>query len=102
MATAILSLLTDTPVLDDLGMTGELTLTGRILPIGGVKEKIVAARRCGLKVIAMPKDNLRDFEELPNYLKEGLKIHFVLHYDEVHAIAFPKNENQGSPRIQRT
>lgn len=89
MVTSLLSLLTNTPVLDNLGMTGELTLTGRILPIGGVKEKMVAARRSGLKVLIFPKDNLRDYEELPDYIRKGLTIHFVERYDEVFHIAFP-------------
>lgn len=90
MVTALLSLLTDTPVLDDLGMTGELTLTGRILPIGGLKEKLVAARRSGLKELIFPKGNDRDYDELPDYIKKGLTIHFVEHYDEVFSIAFSK------------
>ena len=89
MVTSLVSLLTNTPVLDNLGMTGELTLTGRILPIGGVKEKMVAARRSGLKVLIFPKDNLRDYEELPDYIRKGMTIHFVEHYDEVFPIAFP-------------
>ncbi|MFA6915156.1 MAG: endopeptidase La [Parachlamydiales bacterium] len=91
MVTALISLLNETPVLENLGMTGELTLTGRVLAIGGVKEKLVAARRSGLKTIIMPKDNLRDFEELPNYLKKGLTVHFIEHYDEVFKIAFPED-----------
>lgn len=90
MVTALLSLLTDTPVLDNLGMTGELTLTGRILAIGGVKEKLIAARRSGLKVLIFPKDNVRDYDELPEYIKKGIAIHFVEHYDEVFNIAFPQ------------
>lgn len=90
MVTALLSLLTDTPVLDNLGMTGELTLTGRVLPIGGVKEKLIAARRSGLKTLIFPKDNVRDYDELPEYLKKGLTIHYVEHYDEVFNIAFPE------------
>lgn len=89
MVTALLSLLLDTPVLDNLGMTGEITLTGRILPIGGVKEKVIAARRSGVKVLIFPKENVRDFDELPEYVKKGLTIHFVEHYDEVFRIAFP-------------
>ncbi len=92
MVTAMLSLLLDTPVLDDLGMTGELTLTGRVLPIGGVKEKLVAARRSGLKTLIFPKENLRDYDELPEYIKKGIEIHFVEHYDEVFHIAFPNIE----------
>lgn len=90
MVTALLSLILDTPVLNDLGMTGELTLTGRILPIGGVKEKLVASRRSGLKTLIFPKDNIRDYDELPEYIKKGLTIHFVEHYDEVFNIAFPQ------------
>ncbi len=92
MATALFSLLLNRPVLEDLGMTGELTLTGKILPIGGVKEKVVAARRSKLKVLIFPKDNRRDFDELPSYIKKGLKVHFVDHYDEVFSVAFPKKK----------
>lgn len=89
MVTSLLSLLHNTTVLPDLGMTGELTLTGRILPIGGVKEKLVAARRSGLKTLIFPKDNIPDYEKLPDYIKKGISIHFVEHYDEVFKIAFP-------------
>lgn len=89
MVTALLSLLMDTPVADDLGMSGEITLTGRILPVGGMKEKVVAARRSGLKSVIFPKENQRDFEKLPTYIKEGLIFQFVEHYDEVFHIAFP-------------
>lgn len=90
MVTSLLSLLIDTPVLEDLGMTGELTLTGRVLPIGGFKEKLVAAKRSGIKVLIFPKDNVRDYDELPDYIKKGLSVHFVEHYDEVFNIAFPQ------------
>lgn len=92
MVTALISLLLDTPVLDKLGMTGELTLTGRILPIGGVKEKIVAARREGLTTLIFPKENVRDLDLVPSYIKTGLTIHFVEHYDEVFNISFPEQE----------
>lgn len=88
MMTSMLSLLKNAPVLADLGMTGELTLTGKILPIGGVKEKLIAARRSKVKVLIFPKDNARDYDELPAYLKKGLKVHFVEHYDEVFHVAF--------------
>lgn len=90
MTTSLLSLLLNTPVRDNLGMTGELTLTGRVLPIGGLKEKLIAARRSKLKVLIFPKENLRDYDELPEYLKKGLEVHFVTHYDDVFRIAFPK------------
>ena len=89
MVTALLSLLTNVPVMDNLSMTGELTLTGRILPIGGVKEKVVAARRSGLKILIFPQGNQRDYDELPGYIKKGVKVYFVDHYDEVFKLAFP-------------
>lgn len=92
MATALFSLLLNRPVLEDLGMTGELTLTGKVLPIGGVKEKVVAARRSKLKTLIFPKDNRRDFNELPSHIKKGLKVHFVDQYDEVFRVAFPKKK----------
>lgn len=93
MVTSLLSLLMDTPILDNLGMTGEITLTGQILPIGGVKEKVVAARRAGVKELIFPQENDRDFDELPDYIKKGLTLHFVRHYDEVFRIAFrPKKD----------
>lgn len=89
MVTALLSLLTETPVLHNLGMTGELTLTGRILPVGGIKEKLLAARRSGLETIILPKENLRDVEEMQSYLTEGIEIRYVEYYEEVAKIAFP-------------
>jgi ATP-dependent Lon protease len=88
MVTSLLSLLTNTPVTQDLAMTGEITLTGRILPVGGIKEKIVAARRAGIHEIILPKENQRDFDELPDFIKKGLVIHFADHYDEIYPIAF--------------
>lgn len=90
MVTALLSLLLDTTVLDNLGMTGEITLTGRILGVGGIREKLIASRRSGLHTLIFPKDNQRDYDELPDYLKEGLDVHFVEHYDEIFHIAFPE------------
>lgn len=95
MTTALISLLTKTAILDNLGMTGEITLTGKVLAIGGLKEKLIASRRSGLKVLIFPKDNVRDYDELPEYLKKGLTIHFVEHYDEVFKIAFPTRHHKG-------
>lgn len=89
MVTSLLSLLLDVPVLNNLGMTGELTLTGRVLGIGGIREKLIAARRSKLNILIFPEDNRRDYDELPAYLKKGLKVHFVTHYDDVFKIAFP-------------
>lgn len=90
MVTALLSLLMSTGVSERLGMTGELTLTGKVLPIGGVREKVVAARRSGLQQLIFPKSNRRDYEELPEYMRIGLTTHFVETYDDVFTIAFDK------------
>jgi ATP-dependent Lon protease len=90
MITSILSLLLDTPIQADLGMTGEVTLTGKVLPIGGVKEKFIAGKRSGLKTLIFPQENQRDYDELPAYIKKGMKVHFVSYYDEVFRVAFPK------------
>lgn len=90
MVTAILSLLLNKPVKDSLAMTGELTATGRVLPIGGLKEKLIAARRSRIKNIVFPKENRRDFDELPSYLKKGIKVFFVDNYNDVYKIAFQK------------
>jgi len=94
MVTALMSILLDEPILPRLAMTGEITLTGRILPIGGLKEKLIAARRAKIEHLIFPKANLRDYEELPAYLKKGLNVHFVDHYDEVFKIAFKKDEKK--------
>jgi len=92
MVTALLSLLLKTSVAKDLGMTGELTLTGKVLPIGGLKEKLIAAKRSKLKTLIFPKDNKRDYDELPDYLKKGVTVHFVNTYDDVFKIAFPRRK----------
>ncbi len=92
MVTALLSLLIQEPVSEDLAMTGEVTLTGKVLPIGGLKEKLIAAKRSDIKTLIFPKNNLRDYDELPEYLKKGLKVHFVEHYDEVYKIVWPKRK----------
>jgi ATP-dependent Lon protease len=83
MATAMLSLALGRPVKRRLGMTGELTLTGRIYPIGGVREKLVAAKRSGLATVLLPLANERDYDELPEHVRSGLAIVFVDSLDEV-------------------
>ncbi len=88
MTTALLSMILNKSVRRKLGMTGELSLTGRVLPIGGVKEKTIAARRAGLKALIFPNENKKDYEDLPAYLREGLEVHFVKEYPEVFKIAF--------------
>jgi ATP-dependent Lon protease len=83
IATALLSLALDRPVRRHLGMTGELTLTGRVYPIGGVREKLVAAKRSGLTHVLLPAANERDYAELPEHVKEGLDVAFVERLDQV-------------------
>jgi Lon-like ATP-dependent protease len=89
MTTALMSLGLDRAVRPDLAMTGEVSLNGKVLPVGGIKEKTIAARRAGCKVLVFPKANQRDFDELPEYLREGLEVHFASEYAEVFAVAFP-------------
>ncbi|MCR4422338.1 MAG: endopeptidase La [Spirochaetales bacterium] len=91
LATSLLSLVIGKKIREKVAMTGELTLTGRVLGIGGLKEKIVAARRAQIKEIILPKENEVDFEEIPSYLKEGIKFHFVEEVDEVFKIVFPQD-----------
>lgn len=88
MALALYSLAMGKPVRQDLAMTGELTLTGKVLPIGGVREKTIAARRVGVYNLIFPKDNQKDFDELPDYLKKGIKPHFVDYFDDVLDVAY--------------
>jgi ATP-dependent Lon protease len=83
MVTSIVSVLTEIPVRRDVAMTGEITLRGRVLPIGGLKEKLLAALRGGLKTVLIPKDNEKDLAEIPDNVKEGLEIIPVTVVDEV-------------------
>ncbi|XP_028779481.1 lon protease homolog 1, mitochondrial [Neltuma alba] len=88
MITSLLSLAMKKPVRKDLAMTGEVTLTGKILPIGGVKEKTIAARRSEVKTIVFPSANRRDYDELAPNVKEGLDVHFVDDYMQIFDLAF--------------
>ena len=93
MFVALISLLTDRPVRSDVAMTGEITLRGQILPVGGIKEKVLAGRRAGIKTIILPKRNEKDLEELSDHVKEGLEFKFVQRMDEVVDIALVKDGN---------
>jgi len=88
MALALYSLAMRQPIKNDIAMTGELTLTGRVLPIGGVKEKTIAARRVDVFELYFPIENKRDFEELPDYIKKGIKPHFVDYFADVLDIVY--------------
>jgi ATP-dependent Lon protease len=88
MATALVSMILKKPVRKRLAMTGELTLTGQVLPIGGLKEKIIAARRSGCKFLIFPESNRKDYDDLPDYLKKGFTVFFASSYGEVYNYAF--------------
>jgi ATP-dependent Lon protease len=88
MATALLSLAKAKPINGEMAMTGELTLTGKVLPVGGIREKVIAAKRAGINVLILPKDNERDFDEMPDYLKEGVTTHFVREFADVATLCF--------------
>jgi ATP-dependent Lon protease len=82
MLVALVSLLTDRPVRNDVAMTGEITLRGLVLPVGGIKEKVLAARRAGIKNVILPKMNEKDLEEVPESIKENMKFRFIERVDE--------------------
>ena len=88
MATALISLARGLKTPPRLAMTGELTLTGRVLPVGGIKEKIIAAKRSGVRHVILPKINTRDFEEIPERVRKGIAAHFVDDYHQVYRIVF--------------
>jgi len=87
ICTSIVSALTQIPVRCDLAMTGEITLRGKVLPIGGVKEKLLAAHRLGLHTVVLPKDNEKDLADIPPEIQAQMSIHFVESMDEVLQLA---------------
>jgi len=103
ISTALVSALTGVPVKREVGMTGEVTLRGRVLEIGGVKEKTVAGHRAGLRTIVMPKDNKKDLEELPDYVKKDIRFVFAERLDEVFRTALTewpvRSENDHVPIV---
>ena len=90
MATAMLSAITDRAVRADVAMTGEITLRGRVLPIGGLKEKLLAAKVIGIKTVCIPKDNEKDLEEISKEITDGMEIVPVERFSQVEKIAFVK------------
>jgi ATP-dependent Lon protease len=89
MTTAMTSLYTGLPARSDTAMTGEVTLTGLVLPIGGVKEKVLAARRSGIRRVILPQANKKDLRELPDHVRQEMQFHFVDRVEEVLALAIP-------------
>jgi ATP-dependent Lon protease len=91
MCTVLTSVVTKTPVRADVAMTGEITLRGQVLPIGGLKEKLLAAHRGGIKHVIIPDENKKDLEEIPDNILKHLTIHPVKTVEEVFAIALQRN-----------
>ena len=89
IVTALISLAMKTPVRKNLAMTGEISLRGKILPVGGIKEKVIAAKRAGVDTVILPNDNRKDFDDLPEVVKSDVKVHFAENYDDVFKVAFP-------------
>ncbi|WP_316367735.1 endopeptidase La [Candidatus Thiodiazotropha sp. CDECU1] len=87
MASALLSLARKKPV-RNIAMTGELTLTGQVFPVGGIREKVIAARRAGIRELILPEDNRSDYEEVPEHIRKGLKVHFASIFEDVVPLLF--------------
>ncbi len=94
MVTSLVSLLTDTPVKEKIAMTGEITLRGNVLPIGGVKEKVTAAHRSGIKEVILPNQNKKDLEDVPKHVAKDLEIHFAKEIKDVLVLAIPELFNK--------
>jgi len=101
IATALASLLTKTPVRKEVAMTGEITLRGQVLPIGGVKEKVLAAHRLGITTIILPRDNEKDLSEIPEDIQKALEFRLVENMDEVLSIALEKEPKETPPIVDK-
>ena len=98
LTTAMLSALTGHPVYRDVAMTGEITLRGRVLPVGGVRYKVLAAHRLGMKVVMLPEKNIKDLYELPKQVRADLKLLPIKHMDQVLEIALAPERTIAPPR----
>lgn len=88
VVSALLSLALGRPASQETAMTGEVSLTGKILPIGGVKEKIIAAKRAGVNRVILPEENKKDFDDLAEFIRKDVEVHFVSHYDQIYDLIF--------------
>lgn len=100
MATAIASVMKGKPVDGEVGMTGEITLRGQVLPVGGIKEKVLAARRAGLKKVCLPRRNEKDLDELPEDVREEMQFILVDRVEQVFDVAFGNSEGIQSAQIE--
>jgi ATP-dependent Lon protease len=97
IVTSLVSLALNKPIKDKVAMTGEITLTGRVLRIGGVREKVMAAKQNGKTTVILPVENRADFEKLPEFIRNGVEIHYASHYSDVFKAAFAQPEDQLQP-----
>ena len=102
MASALVSALTGVSVRRDVGMTGEITLRGRVLEIGGVKEKVIAAHRAGLKCVILPKENKKDLEDIPENVKKEIKFVFAEKLEDVLCVALRKWPVVDADRVRKS
>uniref|UniRef100_A0A8D8UTA6 Lon protease homolog, mitochondrial n=1 Tax=Cacopsylla melanoneura TaxID=428564 RepID=A0A8D8UTA6_9HEMI len=96
ITTALVSLATGKPIKQNLAMTGEISLVGKVLPVGGIKEKTIAAKRVGVTTILLPEENKKDFDDLPGYIRDGLDVHFVSEYKQVYDLVFDDSDSSSS------
>jgi ATP-dependent Lon protease len=101
ITTALVSLLSGRPVRSDVAMTGEITLTGQVLPIGGLKEKALAAQRNGIRIVIAPARNEQDVDEIPEHLRKGLEFHFVAMVEDALEIALQRRPSRRRARTLR-
>lgn len=100
MVSSLLSLALKKPLVANLAMTGEVTLTGMVLPVGGIREKAVAAKRSGVTDIVLPDGNRKDWDDLPKHVSEGLTPHFARHYDDVYTVCFEKAKTKTQETVK--
>jgi ATP-dependent Lon protease len=102
IATALVSLLTGHTVRPDVAMTGEITLRGQVLPVGGIKEKVLAAHRAGLKTVILPKRNEKDLEDVPDDVRDSLSFVLVERVDEVFETALDSDSRPDEEQVETT
>ncbi|XP_065358873.1 lon protease homolog, mitochondrial isoform X2 [Calliphora vicina] len=101
IVTALMSLATNKPVRQNIAMTGEVSLKGKVLPVGGIKEKTIAAKRSGITCIIIPEENRKDWAELPSFITDDIEVHFASVYEDVYKIAFDHTEQQAKKQQQQ-
>ncbi|XP_076179480.1 lon protease homolog, mitochondrial isoform X2 [Ptiloglossa arizonensis] len=101
IAIALISLAKNDAIRQNVAMTGELSLTGRVLPVGGIKEKIIAAKRAGVNCVILPEENKKDYNDLPKYITDGLEVHFATTFADVYRICFAEKHEAESLQDQK-